>query len=55
MNDGKPMAPRLMYEFARAAMNVEQKKGRKSVERFLTTTYAEKNGHHRYFTSGWRR
>lgn len=42
MNDGKPMAPRLMYEFARAAMNVEQKKGRKSVERFLTTTYAEK-------------
>lgn len=42
MNDGKPMAPRLMYEFARAAMNVEQKKGRKSVERFLTTTYAER-------------
>ena len=26
MNDGKPMAPRLMYEFARAAMNVEQKR-----------------------------
>ncbi len=42
MNDGKPMAPRLMYEFARAAMNVEQKKGRKFVERFLTKTYAER-------------
>jgi hypothetical protein len=42
MNDGKPMAPRLMYEFARAAMNVEQKKGRKFVEKFLTKTYAER-------------
>ena len=26
MNDGKPMAPRLMYEFPRAAMNLENKK-----------------------------
>lgn len=42
MNDGKPMAPRLMYEFARAAMNVEQKKGRKFVERFLSKTYGER-------------
>lgn len=41
MNNGQPMAPRLMYEFPRAAMNLENKKGRKFIERFLTTTYAE--------------
>jgi len=27
MNGGKPMAPRLMFEFARAAMDMELKKG----------------------------
>ena len=42
MNDGKPMAPRLMYEFPRAAMNLENKKGRKFIERFLTETYGNK-------------
>ena len=26
--DGKPMSPRLMWEFPRAAMNVELKRGR---------------------------
>lgn len=41
MNDGKPMAPRLMYEFPRAAMNLELKKGRKFIEKFLTKTYSE--------------
>lgn len=41
MNNGNPMAPRLMYEFPRAAMNLELKKGRKFIERFLTTTYGE--------------
>ncbi|MAR89782.1 MAG: SIR2 family protein [Pseudomonadota bacterium] len=41
MNGGKPMAPRLMYEFPRAAMNLEQKRGRKFIEKFLTQTYAE--------------
>lgn len=41
MNDGKPMAPRLMYEFPRAAMNLENKKGRKFIERFLTRTYLD--------------
>ena len=41
MNNGKPMAPRLMYEFARAAMDVELKRGRATVNRFLTTTYGE--------------
>jgi hypothetical protein len=33
------MAPRLMYEFARAAMDVELKRGRSAVTRFLDTTY----------------
>ena len=42
MNKGQPMAPRLMYEFPRAAMNLENKKGRKFIERFLTETYADK-------------
>lgn len=41
MNNGNPMAPKLMYEFPRAAMNLELKKGRKFVERFLTTTYGD--------------
>lgn len=35
MNGGKPMAPKLMYEFPRAAMNVELKRGRAAVTRFL--------------------
>lgn len=41
MNDGKPMAPKLMYEFPRAAMNVELKRGRTAVTRFLNRTYGE--------------
>jgi len=41
MNDGKPMAPKLMYEFPRAAMNVELKRGRQAVTRFLVRTYGE--------------
>lgn len=41
MNNGKPMAPRLMYEFARAAMDVELKRGRAAVQRFLDNTYLE--------------
>ncbi len=41
MNDGKPMAPKLMYEFPRAAMNVELKRGRTAVTKFLTRTYGE--------------
>lgn len=42
MNNGQPMAPRLMYEFPRAAMHLENKKGRKFIEKFLQTTYLEK-------------
>jgi len=39
MNNGQPMAPKLMYEFPRAAMNQELKKGRSFLTRFLNGTY----------------
>ncbi len=39
MNGGHPMAPRLMYEFPRAAMNQELRRGRSFVNRFLTDLY----------------
>lgn len=42
MNDGKPMSPRLMWEFPRAAMNVELKRGRAAIHRFLMTTYGQR-------------
>lgn len=41
MNDGRPMAAKLMYEFPRAAMNIELKKGRAAVSRFLDRTYRD--------------
>ncbi|ALG68993.1 SIR2 family protein [Beggiatoa leptomitoformis] len=41
MNNGQPMAPKLMYEFPRAAMNQELKKGRSYVNKFLTKLYGE--------------
>ncbi len=43
MNNGQPMAPRLMYEFARAAMHVELKRGRNAVYRFLDATYGQES------------
>ena len=39
MNGGRPMAPKLMFEFPRAAMNLELKRGRRFIEQFLTKTY----------------
>ncbi|MCB2100115.1 MAG: SIR2 family protein [Rhodobacterales bacterium] len=45
MNNGRPMAPKLMYEFPRAAMNQELKRGRTSVTRFLADLYGR---------PGWR-
>jgi hypothetical protein len=39
LNGGKPMAPKLMYEFPRAAMNIELKRGRSAVTKFLDATY----------------
>lgn len=41
MNNGKPMAAKLMYEFPRAAMNQELKKGRHFLGQFLTKLYGE--------------
>jgi len=41
MNGGKPMSTRLMYEFPRAAMDMELKKGRSFVNRFLDETYGK--------------
>lgn len=41
MNGGKPMAPKLMYEFPRAAMNQELKRGRNFLTQFLNKTYGE--------------
>ena len=41
MNGGKPMAPKLMYEFPRAAMNLELKRGRNFVPQFLDKTYRD--------------
>ncbi|MEZ5840228.1 MAG: SIR2 family protein [Hyphomicrobiales bacterium] len=39
MNGGRPMAPKLMFEFPRAAMN--PKRGRRFIDQFLTKTYGE--------------
>lgn len=41
MNNGQPMAPKLMFEFPRAAMNIELKRGRSAINRFLDTTYRD--------------
>lgn len=41
MNGGKPMAPKLMYEFPRAAMNQELKRGRNFLTQFLDKTYRD--------------
>jgi hypothetical protein len=43
LNSGKPMAPKLMYEFPRAAMNMELKRGRNFVEKGLTGIYADRH------------
>jgi len=42
LNHGRPMSPRLMWEFSRAAMNVELKRGRGAVQRFLDQTYGQR-------------
>ena len=41
MNGGKAMPPRLMYEYSRAAMNIEQKKGRTYLEELVKTIYSQ--------------
>jgi hypothetical protein len=42
MNNGRPMSAKLMYEFPRAAMNIELKRGRRYIEHFLTRLYADR-------------
>ena len=42
LNNGRPMSTRLMWEFPRAAMDVELKRGRGAVHRFLDTLYGER-------------
>jgi hypothetical protein len=42
MNNGKPMSRRLMWEFPRAAMDVELKRGRSAVHQFLDSTYGQR-------------
>jgi len=42
INNGSPMAPKLMYEFPRAAMNLELKKGRSYITRSLNAIYGER-------------
>ncbi len=41
MNNNQPMAPRLMYEFPRAAMHMELKRGRSFLSKFFKGLYAE--------------
>jgi len=41
MNNGSPMAPKLMYEFPCAAMNLELKRGRSFINKFLSKLYGE--------------
>ncbi|MDR2151342.1 MAG: SIR2 family protein [Helicobacteraceae bacterium] len=42
LNDSRPMSPRLMFEYSRAAMAIEQRKGRKALEALFANIY--KNG-----------
>ena len=41
MNNGQPMVPKLMYEFPRAAMHLELKRGRSHITKFLTHLYLD--------------
>ena len=55
MTGGQPMAPRLMHEFPRAAMHMENKKGRRFIEHFLQKIYGERSwstsGFHQWLAS----
>jgi len=42
LNHGQPMPPKLMYEFPRAAMNLELKHGRSYLQRFFSKLYTER-------------
>ncbi len=42
LNSGRPMAPKLMYEYSRAAMDIEQRVGRKALEQKLFSIFSQK-------------
>jgi len=42
LNDGRPMSARLMYEYSRAAMDIEQSIGRKALEQKLDSIFSKK-------------
>lgn len=42
LNNGRAMSPRLMYEFSRAAMSLEQRKGREFVVQMTNHIYSSK-------------
>ncbi len=41
MNNGRAMSPRLMFEFSRAAMHLEQRKGREFMEQLTNFIYTK--------------
>jgi hypothetical protein len=41
MNNGRPMSPRLMYEFSRAAMHLEQRRGREYIQQLTNWIYSK--------------
>jgi hypothetical protein len=45
LNDGKSMTPRLMYEYTRAAMDIEQRVGRGFLEKKLLSIYSKPYKH----------
>lgn len=42
LNSGRAMSPRLMYEYSRAAMNLEQRKGRPYIEQMTNFIFTSK-------------
>ena len=43
LNTGRTMSPRLMYEYSRAAMSLEQRKGRDFIVQMTNNIYTSKN------------
>ncbi len=41
MNNGRPMSPRLMYEFSRAAMHLEQRRGHEYIQQLINWIYTK--------------
>ena len=43
LNNGRAMSDRLMYEYSRAAMSLEQRKGREFIIQMTNHIYSSKN------------